>query len=357
MQKILSRIPARILGLVALSRNLMYERRWLGSVRFDFPVVCIGNLSAGGTGKTPLTEWLAFHLGQEFKVASLSRGYGRRLPGFREVQAGMSADEAGDEPLQLKERVPFLRVFVGEDRVLAVPRLLQEYPDCDLILLDDAFQHRRIRAGFNILLTRYDSPYFQDAMFPEGMLREPAEGAKRADVIVVSNTPEGLNQEDRLSFQKMLNTAPHQKVYFSSLVYTALLPAFGTSSLQAAETASDYVLLTGIAEPGMLKARLEQSGKRVHILRFPDHHRYDRYDLERLRELLGSLPAGCPVITTWKDAERLKPFASWFQENKIPVYVQPVSIIFADGQGQELLHDLKQVIARLHPNHSINEGN
>lgn len=357
MHKLLSRIPAFILGWIALVRNRMYERRWLASVRFDFPLVCIGNLSAGGTGKTPLTEWLAYHLGQEFKIASLSRGYGRRQPGFREVEASMSADEAGDEPLQLKERVPYLRVFVGEDRVLAVPRLLQEYPDCDLILLDDAFQHRKIRAGLNILVTRYDSPYFQDAMFPEGMLREPAEGARRADVIVVSNTPEGLGKEERQAFRQLLNPAPHQKVYFSSQVYSSLMPVFGTVSLQAAETASAYVLLTGIAEPAMLLSHLEKSGKTVHLMRFPDHHRYDRYDLERLRELLGNLPASCPVITTWKDAERLKSFASWFQDNKIPVYVQPVSIIFADGMGRTLLEDIRQVIVRLHPNHLKNEGN
>lgn len=315
-------------------RNYLYDSKILRSVRFEFPVISIGNLSSGGTGKTPHTEYLILLLQYIYQVATISRGYGRKTSGFKIADENSTAETIGDEPLQFRQNYPETVVCVSEDRVLAVPRLLTAYPALDVILLDDAFQHRAIRAGLSILLTDYSKPFYEDDLLPYGKLREHAANKHRADIIVITKCPADISNTDRSNIIRKVNPAYYQKVYFSYLRYgqvyslsdkkpTLLLPEM------------NVLLLTGIANPQPLEEHLRPQLSKLSLLSFPDHHYYDNLDLETIRRSYNQLPqANRCIVTTEKDAARLRPHLQWFTENQIPVLVQPVSIDFLFGEKQ-----------------------
>ena len=336
---------AAVYGGITALRNWLFDKKVLKSVRFDHPIISIGNLSAGGTGKTPHIEYLIFLLQYVYKVATLSRGYGRKGSGFVMADAHSSAELIGDEPRQFKAKFPETIVTVGEDRVLAVPRLLDLRPDTDVILLDDAFQHRAIRAGLSILLTEYGNLFTRDEVIPLGWLREAKSNYHRADIIIVTKCPHNIGEAERAKIIAELKPYKYQKVYFSAIQYGPLYSFINPREWLQLEKDTDVLLLSGIAKPDALKSYLETKARNVYVREYRDHHRYDRYDLENIRETFGNLGDVKKVlVTTEKDAARLEPFRDWFLQNKIGIFVQPIAIGFLHGDAEKFNADIVQYI-------------
>jgi tetraacyldisaccharide 4'-kinase len=286
-------------GLVTGIRNFLYDNGIFKSVEFNVPVVAIGNLSVGGTGKTPVTEYLIRLLSPTCKVAVLSRGYGRKTDGFILAGNASSAQAIGDEPLQYFLKFPEISVAVDANRARGISRLLSEIKP-DVILLDDAFQHRKVKAGFYILLTAFGDLYCDDWLLPAGNLRESKIGAKRVDVIVVTKCPPQLTPGAQDEIRGKLKPEIHQQIFFTSVDYDE--HAIGADGKIDVETlrAKHKTLLAGIAKPKPFFDYLR--GSRDMLLEFPDHHDFSGKNLALIREK----SAGNPIVTTEKDYVRLK---------------------------------------------------
>lgn len=310
-------------------RNWLYDSGYLKTVEFDFPVICVGNLSAGGTGKTPHVEYLIRLLSEKFRLAILSRGYMRKSHGYVQAEVGSSADAVGDEPALLKRKYPHVAVAVCEDRALGVPRLLSAFPQTDAVILDDAFQHRAVRAGLNILLTCYNNLFTRDHLLPAGNLREFRSAYKRAEFIVVTKCPVVLPESEREKIKKDIAPSESQLVFFSFLNYGhPYLFTNGQVKLHFEKT-YDVLLVTGIASAENLKAYVTPRVKNLYSFDFGDHYRYERNDIERITEAFGNIESENKLIlTTEKDAVKLIQFHAWIVEKKLPIFVQPVSVEF-----------------------------
>jgi len=289
---------ALMYGLIMLIRNLLYDLSVFKSESYSFPVICVGNLSVGGTGKTPMIEYLLELLLSEYRVATLSRGYGRKTEGYRLVFKTESAINVGDEPLQFKNKFEDAIVAVDEYRLRGIAKLKKEH-NPDLILLDDAFQHRKVKAGLNILLTKYNDLYEDDFMLPTGNLREPVVGAERAKVIVVTKCPMNLSVEKRESIRSKLKPRNFQHLYFSYISYSEHV-SNGIKRIGLHELVNKEVsLVTGIANPDSLCEYLSASGISYEHLNFPDHHNFSSEEINKITN--SNL-----IITTEKDFMRLK---------------------------------------------------
>ncbi len=289
---------ALLYGLIMLIRNFLYDSRLLKSESYSFPVICVGNLSVGGTGKTPMIEYLLKELLPNYKVATLSRGYGRKTKGYRLVTKAENAANVGDEPLQFKNKFENAVVAVDENRRRGIIKLKKEH-NPDLVLLDDAFQHRKVKAGLNILLTRYDDLYEDDFMLPTGNLREPIVGAARAKIIVVTKCPENLSIDDQESIRNKLNPRNYQQLYFSYISYNKYV-FNATRKIELQEVVGKEVtLVTGIAKPDSLINYLNDFGVTFTHLNFPDHHNFSSEEITRIAKSKF-------IITTEKDFMRLK---------------------------------------------------
>ncbi len=305
----------------------------------------VGNLSAGGTGKTPHIEYLIFLLQYVYRVSTLSRGYGRRSHGLVIADASSTALQIGDEPRQFKAKFPETVVSVCEDRVLAVPRLLGEHPEIDVILLDDAFQHRAIKAGLSILITEYANLFTRDNLIPVGWLREHRNNYHRADIIVVSKCPYNLTFAESEKIINEIAPYSYQKIYFSCIQYAPLYSFNDFSRKWNIEKDTDVLLVCGIARFDELKNYLSQRARNVYVRDYRDHHRFDRYDLEAVRETFNNLGEVKKIIvTTEKDAARLEEFRDWFLQNKIEIFVQPIAVHFLLGGGDRFNADILQYI-------------
>ncbi len=323
----------------------MYDRKIFKSVRFDFPIIGVGNLSAGGTGKSPHIEYLLALTQYILKAATLSRGYGRRSHGFVVADAAASALQVGDEPAMFKQKFPEVMVAVGEDRVLAVPRILDAQPDTDIIFLDDAFQHRAIRAGLSILLTEYGNLFTRDSLLPVGWLREPKKNYHRADIIIVTKCPPTLSEQERASIINEIKPFRYQKVYFSTLQYGDVYSFNDKLYKLPLDKELDVLLVCGIAKFGELKSYLESKARKVYVRDYNDHHRFDSFDLENIRDTFRNLgDVRKVIITTEKDATRLAEHRNWFSENKIEIFVQPVQVQFLGEDGAKFNSDIFQYI-------------
>jgi tetraacyldisaccharide 4'-kinase len=281
-------------------RNKLYDWGLKKSMSYDLPVICVGNLSVGGTGKTPMIEYLVNVLKDDFKVATLSRGYKRKTDGFQLANENVTAEIIGDEPFQFYSKFKNeVVVAVDADRQNGIEQLKKENPE--VILLDDAFQHRKVKAGFNVLLTTFSSPYFKDIVLPTGNLREPKWGAKRADVIVVTKCPMDLSESDKKDITKRINPGAFQHVFFSSIVYS--------DSISSAENniplknLKSFTLVTGIANAQPLIDFLKAKNLDFEHLNFKDHHDFTANDIV-------SLEKKKMIVTTEKDFMRLKQYKS-----------------------------------------------
>lgn len=304
----------------------------------------MGNLSAGGTGKTPLIEYLIFQLQYIYKVATLSRGYGRRQHGFIVAAPNSPATQIGDEPRQFKFKFPETIVAVDEERVFGIPKVLAAHPETDVILMDDAFQHRTVRAGLSILLTAYNNLFTRDALIPAGMLREAKGNYHRADIIIVTKCPPGLSMEDQQRITGEIKPLSYQKLYFSTIQYAPLYSFYNPMIRVQLSGRENVVLVCGIANFGELKDYLQSQAANVYMRDFNDHHRFDLHDLSSIRETFNNVPAPKVMITTEKDAARLHEHFSWLAQNRIELYVQPIVMQFLFDDGAKFNSDILKYI-------------
>ena len=327
-------------NLIMSIRNFLFDKDWgLKQQAFDVPLISVGNLSMGGTGKTPHTEYLVKLLQQSSKdVAVLSRGYGRATKGFRLATDASTASEIGDEPRQIKQKFPTCTVAVCEKRVVGMQQLIakrqEEGKTTDnwVVVLDDAFQHRYIKPGFSILLTDYARPYYADRVLPWGRLRESAEGAQRADIIIVTKCPKHLSATNAEQIRAKLAPLPTQEVFFTCFDYGN---PYSASDCQETELPHNALVLTGIAKPHPLYAYLEAHGVEIKTLAFPDHHAFTASDVARINTAFAALPEGSKVITTEKDAVRLRLLPTLNEAVKANLLVQPIEVKFLFGETEK----------------------
>lgn len=324
-------------GLGVRLRNKLFDWGYYRSRSFDVPVVCIGNLAVGGTGKTPHTEYLIKLLQQNgMNVATLSRGYKRKSKGYVLATERTDVKHIGDEPYQIKSKFPGIRVAVDEDRCHGIDRLMQlEDPQVDVVLLDDAFQHRYVKAGINILLTDFHRLFSDDTLLPAGRLREPEEGKNRAHIVIVTKCPEDIKPIDFNIIAKRLKLYPYQQLYFSSFRYGALVPLFGGErrTLDSLRKDEQIMLVTGIASPAPLVEKLKKYTPHVDLCQFDDHHNFGSKDLQIIKERFERLKGENKlIVTTEKDATKLKCHPALSQSLKPYLYALPIEIGFLQNQ-------------------------
>ena len=296
-------------------RNHLYTNGNKPSVEFDRTVISVGNLNVGGSGKTPMIEYLARLLQSKYKLAILSRGYGRKTHGLRFAGNEDSAQTVGDEPYQYYRKFKdHVLVTVGEDRVLAIPEILHQQPETDIVLLDDAYQHRAVKPQFSILLTEFSRPFFKDYVLPMGMLREARRGADRADVIVVTKCPPSISVEQQKEITGQIRKyAPEQPVFFSAIEYGVPQPINGYKW----ENGGNIVLVSGIAQSKLFEANARSQFSVVHHFDFADHHAYTKEDMKTIADFCRQQKSPVFILTTEKDMVKLLPFAEtltsgWF---------------------------------------------
>lgn len=330
-----------IYGAITAVRNFLYDSRILPSVEFQLPVICVGNITVGGTGKTPHTEYIAGLLKKDFKVATLSRGYRRKTRDFRIATSAAQVSEIGDEPMQIFRNLPEILVTVDRKRVHGVRIILQEYPETEVIILDDGFQHRRITPGFSILLSDYERLIIRDHMLPYGNLREYKENMRRADVILITKSPENISPIQRRIIVKEINKSPYQNLFFTSYKYGQPKQIFGNSSNNSVPDSSKngscgIVLITGIANPRPLKEYLDKSYNEITQLAFPDHHSFNEKDLETIFSAYNELKSITRYLfTTEKDAIKLREFANIAEPFRSAFFYIPIGINFLNEDKEE----------------------
>ena len=325
-------------------RNACFDAGLLKQVAFERPVICVGNLTIGGTGKTPHTEMLLRWLLPHQRVAVLSRGYKRRTRGFLLATPNSTMREIGDEPWQMKQHFPEAIVAVDANRRHGIRRLLDDEKtrDVEVILLDDAYQHRYVKAGMNILLTDYHRLMTDDALLPAGRLREPLSAKERAHIVIVTKCPKDMKPIDYRVIREALNLKPFQHLFFSAFKYGRLRRLFGVTPGQAEELTPDthVVLLTGIASPQQMIIDLHHTTRQITPLSFADHHEFTAHDIQKIEEAFTELQGSKRlIITTEKDAARLLMVQDLSPIVRRHIYVLPIEVEILRGEG-EALHDL-----------------
>lgn len=329
-------------GMGVNLRNQLFDWGMLPSESFDVPVICIGNITVGGTGKTPHTEYLIKLLQREFQVGVLSRGYKRKSKGFVLATPETPMHLIGDEPYQMKQKFPHVHVAVDADRRNGIGRLCAPdvSPEVEVVLLDDAYQHRYVKPGINILLVDYHRMIGEDALLPAGRLREPERGKERANIVIITKCPHDIKPMDYRIISKQIDLYPYQKLYFSTLVYRNLIPLCRESGLEERPLESlqedeRVLLLTGIASPEQLTLDLGKYSRHVQTLSFPDHHSFSAKDIDSIRQTYGQMGEGKKlIITTEKDATRLLGHPQMDDELKRSIYVLPVEIEILQNQQE-----------------------
>jgi tetraacyldisaccharide 4'-kinase len=336
-------------GLIVYIRNFLYDKKVLKSEKVAVPTICIGNLTVGGTGKTPHTEFVLSILKNDWKTAMLSRGYKRKTSGFRLANANSTALEIGDEPLQIYRKFPETTVAVDEKRVRGVNELLLMFPDkLQVIVLDDAFQHRQIACGFSILLTDYSRLYTRDFYLPSGRLREGKSGSKRADVIVVTKCPDDISPTEMLEIQQEINPAENQELFFSSYEYKNLKPVFSEGSEKKLDSIEDFgvLIVAGIVSPQAMVAHLKQYTAHTDTLFFPDHHAFSEKDIAALQKKYNSLNTTEKIIVvTEKDAARLLS-VNYPAELKSATFALPIEVKILDNKEKIFIQKIQNYVRK-----------
>jgi tetraacyldisaccharide 4'-kinase len=352
-----------IYGAITAIRNFLYNTGILPHHEFNLPVICVGNITIGGTGKTPHTEYLIELLSRNSRVATLSRGYKRKSSGFRIASPGSDVSEIGDEPMQIFRKFPGITVAVDRKRVNGVKSIKKEKPDTDVIILDDGFQHRSITPGFTILLTDFNRLMIKDDLLPYGKLRESVTNMTRADIIIITKCPENISPIQRRIIVKEINKSAYQNLYFTSLEYKDPLPVF--AGPPEAELAMDkqlkerrgIVMLTGIANPATLKDYLSDYFKEIIHLRFPDHHKFTDKDIVRLSGALEGLSTSEKyIITTEKDSVRLREFTNIAELIRTSAFYVPIGIKFLNNDKDEFDNLILDYVRKNKRNNRISES-
>lgn len=331
-----------VYGTVVRLRNWMFDKKILKSSSFSFPIICVGNLAVGGTGKTPMTEYLVRLLKDEFKTATISRGYKRKTKGYGLANEHTTALDIGDEPMQFHLKFPDVAVAVGEERLVAIPQLFQDRPDTEVIILDDAFQHRTVIAGLNIVLTEYNNLYTRDFILPAGDLRDNRKSAERADIIIVTKCATGISEEKKKAIIKELDPAENQSVYFTEIMYTKPYHLFSHEYANISSN-TDVLLITGIANPSPLKDYLNRQVHSYDMLRYADHHIFDSDDLKEIKKQFAKINSPDKIIlTTEKDGVRLQKFQAELEG--FPIYVIPIQHSFLFNEAEKFNQQVKDFV-------------
>lgn len=310
-------------------RNFFYRKGLLKGFSFDIPVISVGNLSIGGAGKTPHIEYLIRLLQNYVEVATLSRGYKRKTKGYVQVQRQHNSEISGDEPLMFKRKFPQLMVAVSESRSFAIPQMIMERPNLQVVLLDDAFQHRSIKPGLNILLTEFNHPFTRDFLMPSGRLREWRSAYQRADVIIISKCPPQLPEGVRETFESEIKPFPHQQIFFSYYDYLNPYFIFQSKYQILLEEDVDVLLISAIARTDYLLEYLEEQVNSVQVLEYEDHHVFTKYDMSHLKQTFERMESDKKLIlTTEKDAMRMELHKEYIMEHKLPIFALPVEVRF-----------------------------
>ncbi|MDD2303572.1 MAG: tetraacyldisaccharide 4'-kinase [Prolixibacteraceae bacterium] len=328
-----------IYWLIISLRNFLYDYKVFKSTEFEIPVISIGNITVGGTGKTPHTEYLVDLLSKQFTVTTISRGYKRKTSGYQEVAFDSLATAVGDEPLQIKRKFKDIQVVVDEKRVHAIKKIQVQEPSQlpDIILLDDAFQHRSVSAGVNILLIDFNRPIDKDQLMPVGRLRESKWQMRRANVIIYTKCPQEISPITRRIIMKDVNLRPYQNLFFTTMVYQPLTPVFPDEAIATPKLASDKVsvlLITGIANPEHLRKYLSTFTESIADLKYPDHHNFNASNIQQIEQkFIGIDAENKIIITTEKDSMRLKDM-NLSPLVKSHLFYIPLKIKFLDSEGK-----------------------
>jgi tetraacyldisaccharide 4'-kinase len=320
-------------ALIVSLRNWCFDKQILPSTTFNLPVICIGNLAVGGTGKSPMVEFLIKKLKDRFEIAVLSRGYKRKTKGYALADATSTALDIGDEPMQFHSKFPEVTIAVGEERVFAIPQLLHDHPNTRTIILDDAFQHRSVKAGLNILLTDYNNLFTRDWFLPSGDLRDEKRSYKRAEMIVVTKCKADLSEDEKQEIIREIRPTGSQKLFFSDIHYGGIYHIVKRDSFSILNS-MEVLLVTGIANPVSLKNWLEEHCRSYDEISYSDHHIFSIDDLKAIISRFDSIEAKDKIIlTTEKDAARLMKFAQ--ELIRLPFYVIPIEPVFLfDGERE-----------------------
>ncbi len=325
-----------LFGLGVALKNAMYKARVFNGVRFNVPVISVGNLTVGGAGKTPHVEYLVRLLRSYIHTSVLSRGFGRRTNGFMLVRPELQSSDVGDEPLMFARKYRDVAVAVSESRSLGIPLLLQHHQDLQVILLDDAYQHRSVTPHLNILLTEFDNLFYNDWLLPTGALREWRSGYRRADIIVVSKCPLSLTQESRYSILQKIQPQGHQSVYFSAYRYHPPYSMFTRGARIELTNKYSVLLVCGIARTEYLLDYVSECVGYLDLLHFGDHHVYRPEDIDLISSRYENLPGDSEnkiILTTEKDAVRLEYFGTSITSRRLPVFLLPLEVVFLFEDG------------------------
>jgi len=333
---------AGIYWFITTTRNILFDIGILPSETFEKPIICIGNLSTGGTGKTPHTEYLIKQLKDKFNVAVLSRGYRRKTKNFILSTSKSTAQEIGDEPRQMKQKFPQVTVAVDADRRNGVKEILKNEPNTDLILLDDAFQHRYVKPDFSILLTDLNNIYTNDFILPAGNLRESRRGMNRAKYIIVTKCPENFNALDRQKVIDSIRLKKDQQIFFTSYQYKKAVNLWDNKKVvepfELIDNKTDVLLITGIAKPKPIVKYLQKFTNNIKHISFSDHHEFSEKDLEKITDAYANLVSEKRIIiTTEKDAQRL---SILMKKSHDYIYYLPIEVIFTDNNEEIFINQI-----------------
>ena len=333
-------------------RNRMFDWGLFSSSKFKTPIIGVGNLSVGGSGKSPMVMYLAEYLSKYYRTGVLSRGYGRITKGYGIVNYDSNYKLVGDEPMQLFERFRNRFVIgVCEDRVYGIQQLL---PQHNLILLDDAYQHRAVKPGFSVLLFDYTHLNKPHLLLPAGNLREPFSGRWRADSIIVSKCPDMLTEEDQADLAAIVDPLPYQQLFFTAITYLDLQDMNGNVSATVIDANTTVFLLTGIANPQPLIHHLEKYTPDVIHHNYPDHHQFSLKNISKLADEFEACKSQKKVIiTTEKDAQRLREQQLLSLVNQLPILVQPIGIKFLNNDGDKFDQSVKNHVREYTEHHQL----
>jgi tetraacyldisaccharide 4'-kinase len=340
-------------GIGVIFRNLCYDLRIFKVHKFKTPVISVGNLVAGGSGKTPVIEYLIKLISPHFSVATLSRGYGRKTKGFILVSETANASLIGDEPMLYHTKYKNILVATGENRVEAINKLLDLQPSPEVILMDDAFQHRRVKPGLNILLLEFNSLFKVNFLLPAGNFREPFFYRNRADIFIVTKTPASLDEHKRRKAVRKINPSHQQQVWFSYVQYMEVKPAHHNAQVNFnIDKKTKVLLLTGIADPLPLKEYVERTYTLSRLLRFADHYDFNETDLKRIRKVFENISGEQKIIiTTEKDYMRLMKAGLKPIVETLPLYTLPIEIKFLHSDAEAAASTLLEYARKNTANH------
>ena len=338
-----------VYGIITEFRNWFFDIGILPGKSFSLPIISIGNLAVGGTGKTPHTEFLIKHLSEEFKTAVLSRGYRRKTTGFVLANKNSSAQSIGDEPYQIFSKFPDMTVAVDEKRVRGIENLLKTKSETQVIFLDDAFQHRHVKPGLSIMLTDYANLYTDDFMLPYGTLREYKTNSKRADIVVVTKCPEDFHFDDCKAIAGKLKLRQHQQLFFSTFVYGQIYPIFPeliSKPILDITSQMAVLLVTGIVKPQPMLNWLKKKTQNVKTKFYPDHHNFNERDILNIENDFINLQGNKLILTTEKDAARIKSNAYLSDQIRKNLYALPLEVKILNNEQDIFIQKIQDYVRK-----------